>query len=979
MFVFLHLPACGDFTIIGALPIPVKNQMIKTCCLFAVLLCSPLWAKTPASYANQMASWSQHQRMLDNSPWRGLEWRSVGPVFQGGRVVAVATPAGAENPIYVAYASGGVWKSSNNGQTFMPLTDHLPTQVVGALSVDPNNPDVLWLGSGENNSSRSSYGGMGVFKSSDGGRSWQHSGLGDSDRIGRIVVDPNDSNVIYVAVLGRLYTRGGERGVYKSSDGGQSWRRVLDGDDHTGFVDLSLNTEGVLFATAWQRLRRAWDFQEAGSGSAVYRSRDNGESWQRLQNGLPVGVHVGRMGVATTPADANVVYVAVDNQTPLPPSEWDLGDQAVTVKRLQRMSTDEFLLQDPAAIERFLRAQNFPPEDTAEHVIEEIKAERMAVADLVSRIQDANANLFNSDIRSLEVYRSDDGGDSFRRTHSEDLQNVVYTYGYYFGQVRVDPSDADVVYTMGVPLIKSEDGGATWHSIWQDGVHVDYHELWINPNNPSHLITGNDGGLDVSYDGGANWRKMDRQPVGQFYTVAVDMATPYNIYGGLQDNGTVKGSSRSDWTRGESWKSLFGGDGMHVNVDDAQKITYVGFQFGNYYKLGSSGPESIKPPSYLDEEALRLNWNSPVMLSSHNPDILYYGAHRLYRSLNQGADWRAISGDLTESEQRGDVPYATITSISESPRVFGQLWVGTDDGLVWVSEDGGSEWRKAVRGLPKHQWVSRVIASQHDDRRVWLTLNNYRNDDIEAQVYRSDNLGRKWHRIDGGLPAEAVNVIKEDPHRDDTVYLGTDKGVYVSRDRGQNWQVLGGNLPTVPVHDLVVHPRDHELVAATHGRSVWVADLTALQTPLPDEHTGLFVYPLEPVQFKASWRGRPSRWFTQPGQADSLTVQLWSDGAGPGTVVLSDEAGHRVLEAPLTLVHGVNRWDWDLLVDQTLALQAEDARVAEMEAPVNLKHRPYAEAVRLGHRLYVQPGKYTLEVQRGDDSHRIEWQVKAPD
>ena len=794
------------------------------------LLCSVTLAVTPDNYHNQQQSWKKHQQLVVDSDYKDMSWRNIGPVVQGGRVVAIRHSRQNSHILYLAYASGGVWKSTDKGITFTNITDKLPTQIVGGFDVDPNNDQILWLGTGENNSSRSSYAGMGVYRSLDAGATWQHMGLGNTNRIGDILVDPTDSNRVYVAALGALYSQTGDRGVFVSNDAGATWSKTLKADNkNTGFVDLSIASNGDIYASAWQRQRKAWNFVEGGAGSKIYKSTDQGKHWKVLNNGLPSGKFVGRMGIDVAQSDADIVYVVIDNQELLPESDWDLGDTAINPKRLKKMSSEEFLLQDKENIKKFLKDNNFPPETTAEKIVEQISDKSMTVQNLVKSLKDANNNLFNTDIKGLEVYRSDDAGASFYKTHDTPLSNVVFTYGYYFGKIHVDPNDANTIYTMGVPLIKSSDGGKTWLSLFNPKVHVDYHEVWIDPKNSAHIIAANDGGADESYDGGKHWRKLDYQPVGQFYTVAIDDAEPYNVYGGLQDNGTLKGSSKSDWKDGESWKRIFGGDGMHVSVDG--DTTYVGFQFGNNFRLekGKDKPKPIKPPNYINEKPLRYNWNTPVMLSPHNKEIIYYGANKLFRSFDKGNTWKAISKDLTQSLKYGDVPYATITSISESPLEFGRLIVGTDDGMVWVTADNGHSWKNVSKKLPRKLWVSRVIASKYDKKSLWLTLNNYRNDDIKSYAFHSTDFGKNWTSISNGLPNEAVNVIKEDPQTENLIYLGTDKGLYVSFNSGKKWTTLGSNLPTVPIHDLIVHPRDKELIVATHGRSMWVTDVSVIQ------------------------------------------------------------------------------------------------------------------------------------------------------
>ena len=946
---------------------------MKNLVLTFLVLNISAYAGIPDSYENQLKSWKQHQELVELSDFRDLPWRNIGPVLQGGRVVAIRVPQQSDHIMYLAYASGGVWKSENKGITFKPITDKLPNQIVGSLAIDPNDENVLWLGTGENNSSRSSYAGMGIYRSNDAGESWQYMGLGDTNRIGDIIVDPSDSNRVYVAALGALYSEGGQRGVYLTEDGGKNWKQVLKGDKTTGFVDLSIASNGDIYASAWQRFRQSWNFEESGAGSKIYRSSDHGKSWKHLSNGLPGGKFVGRMGVDVAASNNNVVYVVVDNQEQLPEDQWDMGDTAINAKRLKKMTTEELLLQDKDALEKFLRDNNFPPETTADKVIEKLKEKKTSPQDLVKSLKNANNNLFDTDIKGLEVYRSDDGGDTFSKTHEKPLDNVVFTYGYYFGKIHVDPNDANTIYTMGVPLIKSTDGGQNWTSLYDPKVHVDYHEVWIDPKNSNHIIAANDGGADESYDGGEHWRKLDYQPVGQFYTVNVDMEEPYNVYGGLQDNGTLKGSSKTDWKDGESWTRLFGGDGMYVSTDD--KTTYVGFQFGNYFKLGEGKPKSIKPPNYLNESPLRYNWNTPVVLSPHNKEIIYYGANKLYRSMDKGETYKAISKDLTQSLKYGDVPYATITSISESPLEFGRIIVGTDDGLVWVTSDGGNNWKNVTKKLPQKLWVSRVVASEHDKNQLWLTLNNYRNDDIQSYVYYSTNFGKSWKDISNNLPNSAVNVIKEDPKTKGLVYAGTDRGVYYSLNYGQKWQTLGDEFPTVPVHDLIVHPRDNELVVATHGRSVWVTDVSFIQEYESYKDKELHIIKPEEITFSASWSSAPSRWYND-GEPDQASFKIWSNSEQSVHVEIQDENEQAIYTNQAHLHKGLNLITWDYKLNQELALVAEEFKNKDKEQPLNKSLTPISEALRLGHGVYIPKGKYKFIVGGSESSVDTELMVK---
>lgn len=935
----------------------------------------------PATPEAQRAAWARHQELERATLFRGLEWRNVGPVIQGGRLVDVEAVPGEPYTFYVAYASGGVWKTTNNGVSFEPLFDDQPTIVIGDMALDPSNPRRLFVGTGENNSSRSSYGGLGVFRSDDGGETWTHVGLEGTDRIGRILIDPRDSNRVFVAALGKLYTPGGQRGIYRSSDGGDTWEEVLAGDDATGFVDMAFQpgNPDVIYAAAWERIRRPWDFVEGGDGSAIWKSTDGGDSWERLEGGFPRDEDVGRIGLAVTPASPNVLYASVDDQAPLPEEEWDLGDGAVTAKRLRDMSKEEFLAQDPEEIEDFIRSNDLDPRLDAAALLAAVRNDSITIDDLLEALEDANAALFSADIRGIEVWRSDDAGATWRRMNPDPIRQAVYTYGYYFGQIRAAPDDVDRVYILGVPLLASSDGGATWEQIAGREVHGDHQALWIDPDYPQHLILGNDGGLDVTWDGGKTWLSLASVSVGQFYTVTVDMADPYNIYGGLQDNGVLKGSSQSRPNISASWQRVGGGDGMWAQVDPRDNATvYAGSQFGNYFRRGPGGGQRVKPRNGVLEEPLRYNWLTPILLSSHNADVLYFGANKLYRSMDQGETWTALSDDLTKSENRGDVPFATISVVAESPLRFGLLWVGTDDGHVYVTRGSGATWTEVSAGLPSDRWVSRVEASRFDENVAYVSLNGYRDDDIKAYVYRTDNLGRSWRDVSDGLPAEAVNVIREDPVNPNVLYVGTDRGAYVSLDTGRSWQMAGSGLPSVPVHDLIVHPRERELIAATHGRSVWILDALPIQE-LSDEvqDSRIHVFPLEPIRYNRSWNSRRSLWYYRPEDAPYQNIPFWVDEAGKVEWRVLDDDGRVLRRGELEAQRGVNTLRWDLMLDEELALAAERERVAGKEE-VKPADTPWAEVVRLERQLYVTPGTYTVQVAMDGTTADAEFKVDAP-
>ena len=930
-------------------------------------------------------AWAQHQRMEAESPFKGLAWRSIGPTVQGGRVVDIESVPGQPYTFYVAYASGGVWKTTNNGGSFEPLTDRLPSTITGDIAVDPTAPDTVWLGSGEPNAARSNYGGHGVFVSRDGGKTFASRGLADADRIARILVDPRDGNRVLVAAAGKLYSTGGSRGVYLTQDGGETWTRVLAGQgEWTGASDLVMHPTDpdTLYAALWERKRTPWHFTESGEGSSVHKSTDGGRTWQRLA-GFPDGAGVGRIGLDIARSQPDTVYASIDLWREVPAALQDAGDRPLSPKRLERMGKDEFLLQDPEEIEAFIRRSDLPVEITAESLLADVRSGKIDLDTLRGRLKDANAALFDTDTWGLTVWRSDDAGGSWRQTHEQPLRDVVYSFGYYFGQVRVDPTDPDKVYALGVPMIVSDDGGATWSGYANDReVHVDHHALWIDPNYPDRIVLGNDGGLDISFDRGVTWRRLDGQPLGQFYTIYADMAEPYNVYGGLQDNGTLKGSSRTRWELGQDWSFINGGDGMYVAVDDEGKHTYTGYQFGNYTRIDGDGKRNeVRPRSPLAEPPLRYNWNTPVLLSPHNPQVVYFGANRLYRSMDKARSFTAISPDLTSATERGNVPFATISSVSESPLRFGLLAVGTDDGHVHVSRDGGLEWQAVDGRLPARRWVSRVELSQHVENRLYASLNGYRQDDDRAYVYASDDLGRSWREIGAGLPAEAVNVVREDPVNAEVLYVGTDRGVYVSTDRGRSWATLDGNLPNVPVHDLVVHPRDRELVAGTHGRSAWVVDVLPVQELTAAVRAKpVHLFHLDAVQADRGWRSRADPWFDRPEYLPSMTGSYWAAAAGTVAFTLLDEHGSEVARFERQAVAGLNSFEWDLALDRDLALAAERAALAKVDAADRdqLRHRRYSESARLGHRLYPLPGKHRLRIAAAGASHEAPLEIKAP-
>ena len=879
--------------------------------------------------------------LRDSSDYAALPLRSIGPSIFSGRVVDLAVDPDTPTHFVVAFATGGLWETRNNGRSFVSLFEGVTAASLGALAVDWAARRI-YLGTGESNSSRSSYAGDGLYVSDDWGRTWAHRGLRDTRHIAKIALDPRDPDRLLVAALGGLYTPDGARGVYRSADAGRTWTATLPTSGWTGAVDLARDPRDPdrVYAATWERERHAWDFREAGPGSAVYRSSDGGITWKRLGGGLPADSTTGRIGLsAVDSAGETTLYAVVDNQARRPVEP---GADGLTLRTLGDMSGDIFAQIDSATLAKLLADNDFPLERyPLDSIRAEVRAGRMSPRTIREFLTDANAQLFDTPVVGAEVYRSDDGGTTWRRAHAEPLDDLFYSYGYYFAQVRAQPGRPSRVYVLGVPAIRSDDGGKTWAALASDNAHADHHALWLDPRDPGHLVLGNDGGINVSYDAGATMARAVSPPAGQFYAVAVDDARPYRAYGGTQDNGVwrVPHDHRPD----VSWEMdgdapverLLGGDGMQVAIDPRDNATvYTGFQFGHYFRIDPDGSRTdVKPRHRLGERPLRFNWQTPIWLSTHNADVLYIGSNKLHRSLDRGATYPLQSADLTHGGRSGDVPYGTLTTIHESPRRFGLVYVGTDDGRVHVSPDGGYTLVDISAGLAPGKWVSRVQASHHALDRVYVTLNGYRDDDPTPYVYVSEDRGQHWRAIDGGLPAEPINDILEDSRDSTLLYLATDGGVYVSDDSGDSWSAFG-DLPLVPVHDLAIQERTQELLVGTHGRSLFVGDLSAVRSR--GDSVGareLFVYTPPAVTRGRRWGEPWSRWASP--DTPTVTLNLYSDRARELRLEVRDSKGTVVQRA----VRRVPRGFSDLRVPLTVSEDLEDA--AAKRYPLGKDQRRY--------------------------------------
>ncbi len=888
----------------------------------------------------------------DDPLLKAFRFRSIGPASMGGRIDDFAVVESDPSTIYIGFATGGVWKTTNNGTTWTPIFDTYPVCSIGALAVDQRNPDILWVGTGEANNRQSSSFGDGIYKSVDGGKTFAHMGLEDSQSIARIVIDPKDSNIVYVAVLGHLFGPNPERGVYKTVDGGKTWTAVKVIDADTGFTDIVIDPfdSKTLYAASYQRRRVPWGFNGGGPGSGVWKSADAGKSWTRIAgNGFPEGM-LGRIGLSAARSKAGVLYAQIEVGAS-PGTGANVGPdgkEAVAGARGGGGGGGGGGQRGAAA------GQPPPPPDP----------------------------------KKSGVWRSDDRGKTWKLMSNNNDRPM------YYSQIRVDPTNDQIVYTCGAPFHKSVDGGKTFKVV-QGIAHTDHHALWIDPKNPKHIIIGNDGGLDVSYDQADTWEFVNTVPVGQFYAISADMRKPYYVYGGLQDNGTWGGPSATRSSEGitnAEWFRVGGGDGFYTQADPTDWSTiYVESQDGAVQRVDLRGgrPTSIKPraaaaarppqgqrgqaggaatagqapavapagpataafamaqrgnilPAPPEGTQYRFFWNTPILLSPFNPRTVYIGANELFRSYDRG-DTYLGSPDLTKNISRfvrpimgvpGDAPmaskhdgagaFSSIVTISESAAMPGVIWVGTNDGNVQVSRDGGQTWKNVVDnvpGVPKETHVSRVEASHFDAATCYVSFDGHRTDDMKPYVFVTRDYGQTWKALASNLPAVGnVNVIKEDPKSKNLLYLGTEYGFYVSLNGGAEWKRFMNGMPTVRIDDVMVHPRDNDLIVATHGRSIYILDdITALQD-LSDEvmKEDAHLFDVRPgtewktdITLSRSIGGAKNFAGENPAPGVAISYYLKAAAAGDVKLTISDYSGKviRTFEAPKTA--GLNRVQWD--------------------------------------------------------------------
>ncbi len=903
-----------------------------------------------------------------------IPFKNVGPTIMSGRVVDIDVNPQNSTEFYVGYATGGVWHTTNNGITFESVFDSAPTQNVGDIAINWNE-NIIWVGTGETISSRSSYTGVGILKSTDGGKTWEQKGLIDSHHISDIILDENNPDVAVVASLGHLYTSNEERGVFKTTDGGNTWSKTLFVSDEAGIISLVAAPENsnVMYAASWDRERAAWNFRGAGVNSGIYKSVDAGDTWQLVtaDTAFPRGEGTGRIGLAVV--DENTVYAIHDNQNYRDEEEKDepKNKDELEPEQFKTMSKAEFLALDDAKLKAYLQSKRFPRQYDERKVKELVKNDELKPIDFFTYTYDRNAPEESGEVIGAEVFKTTDGGKTWVRTHEGYIEDFFFSYGYVFAEMTVNPQNPDEFYMVGVPIVKSVDGGKTFTYIDEPNVHVDHHVVWIDPKMPNHLINGNDGGLNMSYDGGKAWSKLNSMPLGQFYAINVDYDKPYNVYGGLQDNGTWKGPST--YNDSKEWEAegkypyerVGGGDGMQVQIDRRNSnIIYVGSQFGYYNRINmeSGEREFIRPSHDLGEEPYRFNWETPILLSSHNQDILYLGGNKLMRSMNQGSDWSAISPDLTTGGKQGNVPYGTLTTISESPFQFGLLYTGSDDGLIQVSQNAGGSWDLISQSLPKDLWVSTVLASKHKKSRVYASLNGYRYDDFKPYVYVSEDYGKSWKNISANLPDSPVNVLIEDPVKENILYLGSDEASYVSFDSGKSWEVFGGSMPAVAVHDMVVQTEANDLVVGTHGRSIFISNLDDIQKFNPAKTEDLQLFKIKDVDFSTNWGRSWSAW-SGPNTPE-IQIGFYAPVAGEATLEVQSSSGKTLKSWKVPVTKGFNYVPYDLSMTESGKSQLE-------KADKELKVKKAGNGV-----YYLVPAKYSFEVELAGKTESVDFEVK---
>jgi photosystem II stability/assembly factor-like uncharacterized protein len=824
----------------------IKN-IITLFCLHGLLFSTAVMAKQNPQ-EDYLTSFARHRDLRRDSLFKNLKWKNIGPTFCGGRVVDIEGYEKYSGKFWVAAATGGLWLTRDQGLTWQTAFENEATASIGDIAVVQNNENLIWVGSGESNSQEQSYSGCGVYKSSDSGRTWKHMGLGETRHIARVLIDPLQPETVYVAAIGPLNQAHRERGIYKTIDNGKTWSKILFISEKTGIIDLVMdpNNRNTLYAAAWQKERKPWNFVESGLESAIYKTVDGGSSWEKCGGGFPQNRAIGRIGLAVSRSNPRVLYALVDNQEAKISGQTPGGltRSGLSVASIAAMGNDQFLALNDEQLGLFL-IENLAPKVYSPLILKGfVSSGRFSPQLIAQMLFDANDRRVNPNTIGAEVYRSNDQGQHWTKVNCDYIEDMYITYGFYFGQIRVAPDNENTVYILGVSAYRSDDGGRTFKKIGSETgnyaealVHRDHHALWIDPKNPRCLILGNDGGINLSYDGGNSWSKVTSLSISQCYTVTVDDERPANIFIGTQDNGVLTASYDLGINAGQpAWRMLLGGDGAFVApLPGNAKILFAAAQFGALVRFDAekSKPIPIKPKSPQLFEPYRFNWLSPLLASRQYPGTLYFAANKVLQSKDNGYSWQDISLDLSKLKNiDGNTPYATITAIAESELNPDILYAGTDDGNVWLRAGRESRWQKISQALPQKR-VNRVLASKYQAEKVYLIMNGSKEDDNLSYIFVSENSGQDWESLRANLPAEPLNVLLEDPQQKNILYLGSDRGVYISLDEGGSWISLQGNLPTVPVTDMAIQRRDKTMIIATYGRGVYILPLAEIKQRLP--------------------------------------------------------------------------------------------------------------------------------------------------